>query len=139
MRKLFYIMLIMCLCGIFGACKKDQVALSDELKTKIENEWASSERDYLWKWDFTAKYYGTYNGCVVFFECGGLRSDAHETKEIAGKDFFWTRDFSIWVYEDGKFSTLDQAYYENGKLTDEDMEMIYACHEAWIAEQSWKK
>ncbi|MBO5110908.1 MAG: hypothetical protein J6D21_09355 [Clostridia bacterium] len=70
----------------------------------------------------TVKYYGTYNGCVVFEELDGLSLTEHQIWIIGGKPFDRYGDRLV-VYKDGEKYTLAEAF-ERGYLTVEDISDI---------------
>jgi hypothetical protein len=70
-------------------------------------------------------YYGSCRGCVILF-CGGLLPSITELT-VANERFIYSNVFSIWVYKNGEFITLEDAYAK-GWLTDENIADIAEYH-----------
>ena len=94
---------------------------SEELLRQIEQDFSSGEDVYNVK-----NYYGNYNGSIpVMFlmpENGAIRS-----VEVAGSYIHYNGGNSIWVWKDGDFYSLDEAY-ELKLLTKDDIAMIAYFH-----------
>ncbi len=71
------------------------------------------------------RYYGMFNGCTVFGVEGMLQ--AIWKIKVAGKTFTYNCSYEIYVCRDNKTWTLSKAY-ENGVLTDADINEIYKAH-----------
>lgn len=70
-------------------------------------------------------YYGTCRGCVILFSGGVLPAVTEIT--VAGEEFTYGYIFSIWVYKDGVFLELKEAY-ERGWLIKENIADIAKYH-----------
>ena len=57
-------------------------------------------------------HYGTCNGYVIlFFDIGTFQGVMKNiTKTVAGQEFNLHYDFELYVFKDGKFNTLEDAY-----------------------------
>lgn len=57
-------------------------------------------------------HYGTCNGYVILFYQSGKFEGAIEdiTKTVAGQEFKLHSDFELYVFKDGNFNTLEDAY-----------------------------
>ncbi|MBR6426272.1 MAG: hypothetical protein IKS28_00445 [Clostridia bacterium] len=76
---------------------------------------------------YVERYYGEYNGAVPVKVEGLLHTTAVELYVVAGYGV-WNNDGNkIWVWKDGNFYLLSDAY-ENGILTEEDIANI-----AWLS------
>lgn len=72
-----------------------------------------------------ARYYGIYGECVAVFEPTMLCWV--ETKHIADSEFTHSSSFVIWIYHDGGFCNIQDAY-EQGLLTGEQVELMAEYH-----------
>lgn len=72
-----------------------------------------------------ARYYGIYGECVAVFEHTMLCWV--ETKHIADSEFTHSSSFVIWIYHDGEFCTIEEAW-EQGLLTKEQVEQMAEYH-----------
>lgn len=75
------------------------------------------------------KYFGTYQGCVVFFvyDPGIVYADECIEREIAGFVFDYAQNRSTDVYRDGEFTTLQDAY-ARGWLSNDNIRDIHYYH-----------
>ena len=72
-------------------------------------------------------YYGTYNGCVVFM-FGRIVVISAQIFRIAGCPFKFSAADPIYVWKDGEFFMLGEAY-DQALLTKEQIQTIAAIHE----------
>ena len=126
MKKKYYIVIILLLCGILIALgiKSTNFKFPRAVKSEIEEAWLFAyEREI--DLDYR-EYYGTYNGAEVFF--GEGQTDAVWHISVAGVDFKWPGGASITVYKEGCFYSLEKAY-EDGMLTERNIKSISRRHE----------
>ena len=69
------------------------------------------------------RYYGTYNDCIVIYEMMEDFTNILRGIEVGGQKIYswWLRE--VWVYYNGEFITINEAY-ENKLLTDDDISEI---------------
>ncbi len=77
-----------------------------------------------------ARFYGTYNGCDVFFYQGEVVLGVETTIAVGDYRFFNGSGFGLYVHKNGKILDLADAY-KQGLISDGSLELIYAEHEAW--------
>ena len=68
-----------------------------------------------------SRYYGTYGDCVAVFQHTML--SWVETKHVADSEFTHSSSFVIWIYHDGEFCTIEEAW-EQGLLTKEQVALM---------------
>ena len=73
-----------------------------------------------------SEYYGTYNGAEVYLCPGVIYEDM--CIYVGTACFYDTESFEIYVYKDGKMFSLQEAYYLEEIITDEDLETILGYH-----------
>lgn len=115
--------------GLFSACAKDDRAVW---------EWDKLTREFISEANRNAprieEYYGTYNGWIVYglywYRWDGFdipfNGDPYREEEIAGYHFIsWPQ---IFVYRDGAYYSLKEAYEEHQILSKEQIGYINAFH-----------
>ena len=107
--------------------------LSPSLVKKINDAWSAKygyeykgdvliDLDYINTYYSNDRYLGTIDGFVVVLRSGPL---AAETKKIiGGYDFFWGSAFTLVLYKNGVFLTLEEAY-ANGTVNIEFVKTVY--------------
>lgn len=107
--------------------------LSKEKQKEVEAAWLEyAGEPLLWRSRVTEKvfiterYYGTYNNCVVFFMSSAVLTGT-KTIEIAGHEIHFNYRFNIWVYNDGQFYKIEEAY-EKGLLDESNIARISKYH-----------
>lgn len=75
--------------------------------------------------DGGTRYYGIYGECVAVFQPTMLCWV--ETKHIADSEFTYSSSFVIWIYYDGEFCTIEDAW-EQGLLSAEQVELMAEYH-----------
>ncbi|MBE6976314.1 MAG: hypothetical protein E7439_03855 [Ruminococcaceae bacterium] len=150
MKKLALFLAFILLVGVFAGCKGAGEAgasrsienadgtLSDWMKDEIYEAFA---KDYFeeygatptkaqfgsW-WDpqkpmsATMRYYGTYDGYVMYSQDTGM--EAYQEKEIAGFLFVYASVHILKVYKDGEFYDLEELYNQ-GVIDDKAIEIAY--------------
>ena len=98
---------------------------SKELEEQIK-------QDYLEQYGYKFRYdcfYGKHCGCAIFFVAG----DAAEIKSITIADqlFQYNYDWEIYVWRNGEFATLEEAYSAHW-LTSEDINNIALNHSEFV-------
>lgn len=73
-----------------------------------------------------SRYYGIYGDCVAVFQPTMLCWV--ETKQVADSEFTHSSSFVIWIYHDGEFCTIEEAW-EQGLLTKEQVALMAEYHE----------
>ena len=73
-----------------------------------------------------SRYYGIYGDCVAVFQPTMLCWV--ETKQVADSEFTYSSSFVIWIYHDGEFCTIEEAW-EQGLLTKEQVALMAEYHE----------
>ena len=126
MKKKYYIAILLLLCGVLIALgiKADSFKFPKAVKAEIEEAWLFAYKEDI-NLDYY-EYYGTYNGAIVFFGAGELAQMWNIS--VAGVEFEWTSSANIWVYKDGRFYSLEDAY-EDGLLTERNIKSISRRHE----------
>ena len=76
--------------------------------------------------DGGVRYYGTYGDCVAVFQSTMLCWV--ETKQVADSEFTHSSSFVIWIYHDGEFCTIEEAW-EQGLLTKKQVALMAEYHE----------
>lgn len=96
------------LCGCQPSVSGTSIPLTEEKKQEINDAWKVKTGH-----DMTTSYlyYGTYGDCVVFFQKGQGQYVKEEV--IAGQEFIFDRGFALWVYRNGEFMYLEQAYKDD--------------------------
>lgn len=145
MKKLSWLLIIALFLGCFTACQNPAGSDQATESLPIENEdgtlaqrvkeeiamhwphlvliWADDADDY-----HNTRYYGTYDGYVVFFRKGGL--DAFTDKKYDKYTFSYSSDFSLYAYKEGEFYMLEDIY-EQGLINDEAIEEIWNTHRGY--------
>lgn len=82
----------------------------------------------------SSRYYGTYGDCVAVFQQTMLCWA--ETKYIANSEFTHSSSFVIWIYHNGEFCTIEEAW-EHGLLTAKQVELMAEYHKK-AEEYVWK-
>lgn len=96
--------------------------ISLELRDQLDADYAKINEDYIPLWygedDLydQSRIYGEDNGYILFFDCGGMRMQAHTTKMIGGVEFFYPTSFGFYAYKDGEFIEAEEAY-EQGLIS----------------------
>lgn len=73
-----------------------------------------------------SRYYGIYGDCVAVFQQTMLCWV--ETKQVADSEFTHSSSFVIWIYHDGEFCTIEEAW-EQELLTKEQVALMAEYHE----------
>lgn len=73
-----------------------------------------------------SRYYGIYGDCVAVFQPTMLCWV--ETKQVADSEFTHSSSFVIWIYHDGEFCTIEEAW-EQGLLTKKQVALMAEYHE----------
>ena len=140
MRKFAAILLVLCVIVSFAACKQktelDPVHDLAKKESEIRKAWGDMGPWYDFN-DPTTKnsewrYYGEYEGYDILFNATPL--DMIETKTIAGQNLVHGSAFHIYVYRNGNFTKLEDAYAK-GMLSAEsvcDIAVIHMQHEEEI-------
>lgn len=102
--------------------------LSEAKKREMKDAWRENKEDNL-VWD---AYYGTYDGCIVVLDPGNLT--AIRSIEVAGYNFIFGNSFTIWVYRNGEFYKLEEAY-EAGILIETQIAAIFERHADYLKEK----
>lgn len=137
MKKLIAFILCLVLCiGLFSGCsfgKKEtkgeySQTLSDELRAEITSFYGR-----VGKYDDENEvagygYLGTYNGYVVLLSIGG-GGQVLTGVRIGSYEFSWPSAMALVAYKDNKEFTL-RKIYEDGKISDTDLDQIY---ENWVS------
>ena len=76
---------------------------------------------------YGVRYYGDFNGYTIIFRYYTSMITSDGLRVIAGYEFRHPEQFQIYAYKDGEFHALEDAY-QNGWLTDEQIEEIYNIH-----------
>ncbi len=105
--------------------KGETLTLDKELEEQIK-------QDYLEQYGYKFRYdcfYGKHSGCAIFFVAG----DAAEIKSITIADqlFQYNYDWEIYVWRNGEFATLEEAYSAHW-LTSEDINNIALNHSEFV-------
>ena len=108
--------------------------LDNEEKAKLEEDWFKLKGEPLEWWDFEngqyegARYYGTFNGYIIFFvEHPSIGATIDADRGVGDFIFYHSGNFQIYAYKSGEFYTLEEAY-RNGLLSDNQIEKIYNIH-----------
>ena len=133
-KSISLIMVLILLLGIFAGCgDQDSQTFSEDKKEKLEEDWFKIEGKPIEWWDYEngqyqgARYYGTFNGYVVFFtEVGGLTAD-EGVRFVGDFEFHHPDHFEIYAYKNGEFYSLADVH-KDGLLTDEQIEEIFNIH-----------
>ena len=72
------------------------------------------------------RYYGIYGDCVAVFQPTMLCWV--ETKQVADSEFSHSSSFVIWIYHDGEFCTIEEAW-EQGLLNKKQVALMAEYHE----------
>ncbi len=78
-----------------------------------------------WDRDRNGGYYGTYNGCSVFFQSTTLKAETE--KRVAGESFCHSTSFMLIAYRDGQWKSIEDAY-DFYWLTKADVEQVARIH-----------
>lgn len=84
---------------------------SEELKKEIElawSNWDAEEKEYVNEY-YERIYLGIHSDCVVWLNPFG-NADISRTENIADTVFFYPYPFYIFVYHNGTFCSLQEAY-----------------------------
>jgi hypothetical protein len=84
------------------------IPLTEEKKQEINDAWKVKTGHDM---PTSILYYGTYGDCVVFFQAGQAQYVKEEV--IAGQEFIFDSGFALWVYRNGEFMYLEQAYKDD--------------------------
>lgn len=115
----------------------DPEPLTEEKKREIKTAFYNSDGmngEFEWYEDesltglnplMRVRYYGEYNGCIVLYR--GDMFPEFEYITVAGERMEYERGSKIWVYKDGEFLSLSDAY-ERGLLTELDVSTIAEYH-----------
>ena len=112
-------------------------AITPELKQEIETAFAQKGmepiewEEYIYRDIIPAhesiRYYGTYDGCSVFFAVWGLTTADSSPTSVGGVFFEVGDGLDIWAYKDGELLKLDKAY-EQGYIDVKDLQKIADLH-----------
>ena len=134
MIKRYLLGILVFICFIFTIYARRQIEvymgwrlpyLSAKMREEVEKayEWRYEEEINLLEAEesdiFGTRYYGTYNGAVVFVP--QVEADSMSRIEIDGEVFEWYDGRT--VYKDGKFVTMEEACGQ-GILTLKDIKII---------------
>lgn len=99
-----------------------------ELRMALIADWPAEQfGGHLWGHEST-EYYGTHKDCVAFFYQQDYSYPyQHHSIEVAGSYFSYENDAQIYVYRDGEFLKLDEAY-EQGWLNKRQIRSIAQYH-----------
>lgn len=116
------------LCGCQPEVNGTSIPLSEEKKQEINEAW-EAEYGYELIWDnpYVSEYYATYGDCVVFVTYGSQTGVS--TQEIAGQKFIYPSAFLLWVYRDGSFMYLEDAY-KDGYITKSQIKEMAKYHKS---------
>ena len=114
--------------------------LSKEKQVEIEKAW-EKEHDGtgVLQWCYAGedswllwgdKYYGSYGNSIIIFYKKGNIGQSH-TIEVAGETFDYYNRFEIYVYNEGVFYTIKEAY-EKGILSKENIGNIAEYHKGFL-------
>ena len=128
MKKKYYIVIILVLCGILIALgiKSTSFKFPKAVKAEIEEALV-----FIYEREVNMdeyEYYGSYREAVVFFSDGEISATVIWEKNVAGVEFKWPGAASIEVYKDGLIYSLEKAY-EDGLLTERNIKSISRRHE----------
>lgn len=140
MKKLLCIFLCTVMMLSLYGCDQStgRSALSQELQSKIKNDFAKYENESSSSTSITAddviidKYFGTYQDSAAIAlmirssHTSFLQSVLKE--EIAGFQFTYNMYYSICIYQDETFVYLGEAY-EKGIISKDDVEKIHELYE----------
>lgn len=101
-----------------------ETAADEAMRQEMSDAWLTLYGKPI-NWDGTAKYYGTVADYGIFFDL--TPTTAEMTITVAGYGFQYISGFQIYVYGDGAFHLLQDAF-ETGLLTAEDVGQIYNIH-----------
>lgn len=114
----------------------DPDTISVEKKTEIEYAWLAkygknlfwyeSSDDAIYR-NCAVRNYGTFNGLTVLFNAYAIYMDELNILKVGGEDFRQMSPFDIWVYKDGEFIALADAY-GSGLLTEYQLAVIAEYH-----------
>ena len=77
-------------------------------------------------------YYGTYSDCIVAFLNAPIGYDDRvRVVNIAGYVFQFGSEEPLWVYNGTTFLPIENAYYDAGWLTAEDIEAVWKSFYVW--------
>ena len=102
-----------------------------KLKEEVSLAWKERKgTELIWEGEKSvvagaARYYGRYEGAVVFCLNRPLPMGMNIT--VAGERFKWGNIFLIFAYQDDEFYTLEEAY-EQGVLTQDHVKQIAETH-----------
>ncbi len=134
MKKWYYVLLLLLLCVTFTACGTKSTRFPRAIKSEIEEAWQKEMGKEL-NLDYGPYgYYGTYDGAVAFFSYGP--TDRMWKISVAGIDFEWGSGANLWVYKEGIFYSLEEAY-ELKLLTEQNIKLISEYHERFRAEEGY--
>ena len=114
--------------------------LSKEKQEEIEAAWKEShDGTGILQWRYTGedswflwgdRYYGTFGDSTVIFSPGLLT--ALQTIKVADQEFVYGRRFNIYVYNNGEFFDITEAY-EKKLLTYDDVAELAKYHATFQA------
>ncbi len=132
MKKFYFVFFVilsaLCICS----CSPKKLSpLNDEAQTKIKSDYAelynkSGDGKITADDVVIENYFGTYDNAVA------LRiTSKHEGyffvmvyKTIAGMDFEFNSTQPLYIYKDGNFTPIDEAY-DNGIISEKDVKNIH--------------
>jgi len=137
-RKLQFLRRILCvilvflslavLCGCRPEINGTSIPLTEEKKQEINEAWETQNDTQLnWGTPGGPVYYATYGDCVVFLTKGQFAAVGR--LEIAGQKFIYPSAFLLWVYRDGGFMYLEDAY-KDGYITKSQIKEMAAYHKS---------
>jgi len=124
-RILCVILVFLSLAALSGCRQGTSIPLSGAKEMEIIKAWEEKTGRGLSLGGWT--YYGTYVNCVVFFQAGQAQAVTEEV--IAGQEFIFDRGFALWVYRNGEFMYLEQAY-EDGYITKAQIKDMLEYHKS---------
>lgn len=137
-RIILTVCLIVCILLVFVIVSiyRNSIGLTEKKKEEIAQAYGYRDGCRITWGDSAAAdahYYGTYNGYMVILVPKLSMLCVSGQAEIADFTFTHCCIFDIYAYKDKSFITLKVAY-ENGLITDEQIEQIYSSHQEWQAE-----
>ena len=110
----------------------DLSLMTEVRKAEIEAAW-KTQFGHLIEWEayFPThdRFYGDFGTCVVILSPGV--ATAQHTIEVAGYAFTYSNSFVLYVYADGAFYKIQEAY-DNGIVTQEQIGMVHTYHVNYV-------
>ena len=134
--KKFCIFLLLILL-LLTACSKSDTPdqLTPEKMQEISDAWFAVKKEDLGLWYgeengmgvHRVRYYGTYNGYIALFILPEMGASVGMTEIIGDETFVDNEPYSLYVYGDGEFIYLKDAY-ASGLVSKEDIAQIASIH-----------